>query len=348
MLSVTIDTAVFAPPGIDAPADDVHGFVATLLEWRDAMDEEQVGVYTSKFAPAVLMKCGLYPLRPQLRELLARAQVFEYDANTVAVLAETLLGRSAKIEDALGIDDVLVDDLTIKPDIFAGHAPVTLREEAERCAVVVSIVTQYCNESLIHGHAIVIRAHDFGAAVRVRGVLQDVEHYRNDLSGLPMAPEYFEGSALVCSSFHRLLMSLDEVAVLRAATAEDNVRAAINLALYKQHVTLGRPRDWQDLPDFLIGHEFFASLEAHHVMSGTALAEKVIRAVIETICHENLAATHWLRKGKGGSDAQRMRGKDAAWRRDIDYEYHLHYWECEIGVVELALLVVHNEFSIPE
>jgi len=79
VLSVTIDTAVFAPPPIDAPADEVHGFVATLLDWRDAMDDEEVGVYTTKLAPAVLMKCGLYPLRPQFKRLPAKAGRFLCD-----------------------------------------------------------------------------------------------------------------------------------------------------------------------------------------------------------------------------------------------------------------------------
>lgn len=236
MLSVTIDTAVFAPPAIDAPADDVHSFVATLLEWRDAMDDEHVDVYTSKFAPDVLMKCNLYPIRPQLKELLMHAHVFEYDANTIAVLAETLLRRSTKIETMLGIDDVLVDELTINPDVCSGDAPRRGRALRSRRLH----ASRYCNEPLIQGHAIAIRAQDFGAAVRVKGLLQDIQHYRDDLAGLPMAPEYFEGSALVCSSFHRLLMSLDEVAILRGATGEDHVRAALNVALYKRYVALGK------------------------------------------------------------------------------------------------------------
>lgn len=35
-------------------------------------------------------------------------------------------------------------------------------------------------------------------------------------------------------------------------------------------------------------------------------------------------------------------------RRDIDDEYHLHYWQCRNGAVEIASIVVHNDFSIPE
>ena len=348
MLSVTIDTAVFAPPPIDSAADDVHQFVTTLLEWRDAMEDDRVEVYTSKWAPDVLMNCELYPIRPQLKELLQRAEVLEYDANTIAVLAETLLGRSAKIEDVLGISDVLVEELTIVPNVFSTHLPAPLRLEAERCAIVVSIADQYCNEPLVQAHAIAIRAHDFGSVVRVRGLLQDIEHQRGDLAGLPMAPEYFEGGAFVCSSFHKLLMGLDETAILRAGTTESHARAAINLGLYKRRVAAGQRAVWQDLPSFAIGQEFVASLQEHHVDSGSGLAERLMRAIIETIDHENLGSTHWLRKGAGANDPQRMRGKDAAWRRDIDYEYHLHYWQCHAGHVELARLVVHNDFSIPE
>jgi hypothetical protein len=43
-----------------------------------------------------------------------------------------------------------------------------------------------------------------------------------------------------------------------------------------------------------------------------------------------------------------MRGRDKAQRRDIDYEFHLHYWECANGTIELASVVHHNDFSIPE
>jgi hypothetical protein len=126
------------------------------------------------------------------------------------------------------------------------------------------------------------------------------------------------------------------------------VKAAISVALYKKRFAAGNQTQWQDLPAFRIGSQFLASLDEHHVGSGSGLAEKLIRSILETIDHENLAATHWLRKGAGASDPQRMRGKDAAWRRDVDYEYHLHYWECDAGYVEFARLVVHDDFSIPE
>ena len=348
MLSVTIDTAVFAPPPLGSAEEDVHSFVATLLEWRNAMNDGRLDVYTSVHAPEILGDCDLYPIRPRLKELLRQAAVFEYDANTVAVLAETILNRSAKIEDLLGISDILVDDLTIDPDCFASHSPAALRDEAQRCAAVVSIASRYLDEPSLRCHAIAIRATDVGAALRIRGIILEIAHSRDDLGGLPMAPAYFEGSTFVCGSFHRLLMTLDEVGILRWAKTAVHVATAVKVGVYKKFVSSGNVLPWEELPAFEIGHEFFGSLQTHHVAADSDLAEKLFRAIVETICHENLGATHALRKGRGANDPQRMRGEDAAWRRDVDYEYHLHYWECAKGTVELALVVVHNDFSIPD
>jgi len=42
---------------------------------------------------------------------------------------------------------------------------------------------------------------------------------------------------------------------------------------------------------------------------------------------------------------ERTRGRLKAWRRDIDDQYHLHYWQ-DGEAVELARVVVHNDFRI--
>jgi hypothetical protein len=346
VLSVTIETAVFAPPPIDASTEVVRSFVETLLEWKEAMDDERLDVYTSGFAADVLINCNLYPIRPQLKALLAQSAVFEYDANTVAVLAETILNRSSKIEDKLGISDILVSELALNPDVFAHYTPSQLLDDAQRCVIVLSLANRFVNEPMLRGHAIAIRTTNLATAVQVKCIIQDIEHTRGDLGELPLAPDHFEGSILVCSSSHHLLMSVSEVEMLRSATDERHLTAAIRVGLYKRYVSSGQPVRWQDLPTFFFGHDFIASLTRHHVTSGSGLAERLMRALVETISHDKLDATHALRSGQGAGDTQRTRGSDLAWRRDIDRDFHLHYWERDTGFVELAALVVHNDFSI--
>ena len=74
------------------------------------------------------------------------------------------------------------------------------------------------------------------------------------------------------------------------------------------------------------------------------------KSIAEAADRVNLAATHALRVDQSGGSPHRRRSADraAAWRRDVDDEYHLHYWECVDGMLELASIVPHNDFSIPE
>jgi hypothetical protein len=348
VLGVTIDTAVFAPPPIGSVAGDVFRFIETLLHWKDAMDDGAIDIYRSKFAQEVLMRCDLYPMRPQLKQLFAGAGVVAYDANTVGVWAEKLFSGSIEIEPILGISDVLLGDLTVDPDVFAAIAPDALRDEAHRCAVILSVANRFGPEEILRAHAMAVRAAGVRNAINVRALIEDIEHSRQDLDGLALAPQYFDGSVVACSGFNDFLLSLDAVTILRAATGSEDVAVAVRLGLYRAWSTRGNPRDWSDLPSFRLGLHFFDSLVEHHVMSGSGLADRVMRCLLETVGHEKLADTHALRTGQGGGNPQRARGKDLAWRRDVDREYHLHYWECDTGIVELARLVVHNDFSIPE
>ena len=297
MLGVTIDTAVFAPPPIGSVAGDVYRFIETLLHWKDAMDDGAIDIYRSKFAQEVLMRCDLYPMRPQLKQLFAGAGIVEYDANTVGVWAEKLFSGSIEIEPILGISDVLLGDLTVDPDVFAAIAPDALREEAHRCAVILSVANRFGPEEILRAHAMAVRAAGVRNAINVRALIEDIEHSRQDLDGLALAPEYFDGSVVACSGFDDFLLSLDAATILRAATGSEDVGVAVRLGLYRALSTRGNPRDWSDLPSFRLGLHFFDSLVEHHVMSGSGLADRVMRCLLETVGHEKLADTHALRTG---------------------------------------------------
>ena len=54
-----------------------------------------------------------------------------------------------------------------------------------------------------------------------------------------------------------------------------------------------------------------------------------LRAAADAIDRQKMSAVHALRTGEGGDNPQRLRERDSAkaWRRDVDHEYHLHYWD---------------------
>jgi hypothetical protein len=74
---------------------------------------------------------------------------------------------------------------------------------------------------------------------------------------------------------------------------------------------------------------------------------RLLRACAELLSGNNMAASHWLRVGKGGNDKQRSRDHWRAWRHDIDNEFHLHYWRYGTRI-EIANVVVHSDFNISD
>jgi len=346
MLSATIDASVLAAPSASATPDEVYKYVDTLLDWRKLLDQPWVAIYMSEHATGALLDDGVYPFRDALKRLFAASGVVEYDANTLTQFAERLLKLTPTFETHFRLRDVLLENVATDPDILSLAIGEAMSSDLARCVVLIAILRNHCRDS-VPNHSLVLRQVD-RAMVTVRALIHELEHGRKDLLDLPSPPEFFEGTVLVCESFRGLINNLDEGAVLNAATDEIGIRVAIRIALYKSRLARGLEPEWEDVSGLHIGSSFHETLRRCCQGQPRHFAAKVLRAIIETVDQQNVRAVHALRMGRGGSDPQRMRGRDKAMRRDIDHEYHLHYWQCEDGSVELAAVVVHNDFSIPE
>lgn len=342
--SVTIDAGVLSVPVKNGTAEDADRYVETILDWSKLLDEPWVAIYMSERASNALFNDDLYPLRDHLKQLFAANGIVEYDVNTVAVVVDRLLQLTPSFETFFSIREVLTDNLTLEPDLLRMCAGDGLRSELTRCVVLIAILRQHCPQDA-REHLLILRNANC-KIVRVRAQLHDLEQARADLGALVFHPEYFEGEVLVCDDFRGLVECLDESAILLRARDDLGIETAIRVALYKSRLAKQSAPEWDDVPRHRIGARFIASIQAVHPKD--ELASRVLRAVVETLHRTNMADTHALRTGPGGGDPPRVRGKDSAMRRDIDYEYHLHYWQCADGTVELASVVVHNDFSIPE
>ena len=347
MPSVTIDAGVLAAPPEQGSADDVHRYVETLLDWSQLLDEPWVAIYMSERASEVLFADGLFPLRDQLKRLFAASGIVEYDVNTVATVVDRLLQLTPSFETYFSIRDVLAEDLTTEPDILRLCSGTRLQSDLARCVVLIAILRRHCQEP-VQDHSLILRRAP-GRTVRVRALIQLLEHQRSDLGATPVPPEYFEGDVLVCDDFRGLIECLDEAAILLKAADDVGVETAIRIAVYKARLARGAAPEWDDVPDHRVGHAFRSLLQGIHPTQ--QLASRLLRAIVETLEQTNMAATHWLRTGPGGDNPQRVRGSDQAkaWRRDIDREHHLQYWACEDDTIEFASVSFpHDDFTIPE
>lgn len=346
MLDLTIDAGVIAVPSPVHSAEVVHDYVDTLLDWSKLLEEPWVAIHISEGASEALFADGLYPLREQLRTLFGDHGIVEYDVNTVAKLIDKLLTLTPSFETYYRVKDVLADALDTDPDIIKLTTHNGLQSDLARCVILIAILRKHCRQPLA-GHSLILRSAP-DSIVRVRAQIHDIEHERDDLPALPSPPEYFEGDILVCDDFKGLVRCLDEGAILTEACDSSGVELAIKIALFKASLAWGQEPNWSDTRTPVIGASFLETCRECCRDQGGGLSPRILRAIVETMQSQNMAAVHALRTGKGGDDPQRMRGNDKAQRRDIDYEFHLHYWECANELVELASVVHHNDFSIPE
>lgn len=98
-------------------------------------------------------------------------------------------------------------------------------------------------------------------------------------------------------------------------------------------------------PNFVLYDTFFKSMRDLNFHKDEAKIDSLLRALFEEIMNLNMKDTHELREGRSGGSNQISHNGYLAWRRDIDYEYHLHYWKKGNELV-FTDVVPHNVFKI--
>lgn len=346
MLSVTIDAGVLAVPHVGCDKDEVSKYVHTLLDLSKLLGEHWIDIHMSEQSCGALFEDGLYPIRTHIKELFNINGIEEYDANTVAKILDKLLMCTTNFETYYKIKEILYEHLNTDPDISSLIPHKRIQANLDRCITLIAILCKHCSQHL-GVHTLILREAP-SPVVHVKAHIYEIEHTRDDVQDLPAPPEFFEGDVSVCYDFRGLIDCLDESAILVDAPDNFGIELAIRIALFKKESPQGNSSDWEKVNVPTIGASFREICQQVCAAQGTSVPPKILRAIVETIQGHNLQAVHALRTGSGGNDPQRMRGGDKAQRRDIDTELHLHYWECADGTIELASVVYHNDFSIPE
>ena len=345
MPSVTIDAGALAVPPHNVSAEDAHSYVISILGWSRLIDCSWMEVNMSQCSSEALVKDGLFPFYPQLRKLIADTGIENFDANTVNTVILKLLAQSQQtFEEYFGVSNVKSEELCVSPDILCLSVGDALRSDLSRCLILTAILRK-CSRKSVHSHALVLR-HAPSQVVNVRAVIKEIQHDRSDLGDLPVYPEVFEGEVLTCDDFGGLIECLDGASMLASAQDKMGISAAVRVALFTSRLKRGERARWDELPKFRVGDNFLATALKACRREG-ALPGKILRAMVETLDGLNLDYVHALRSGEGGGNPQQIRGKDRAWRRDIDPSHHLHYWSCADRIVELAdVSFPHDDFSI--
>lgn len=344
---VLIDAGILATPSPDDGPSHIHEYVETLLHWNRLLDEPWILVRLGEHVNEALYDAGLLPFRPTLQKAFDKYQIKQYDVNTIAPIFERLLRHTPHFETHFKIHDVEYDNFSSDPDLSSLRAGSTLApdlDDLERFIVLISILQNHSDASLI-----VKNASESGK-IEVQASISDIDPKWDDMDDIPSPPEAFKGNVIVCDNFTDLIKSVDETRIWTPASdSAADFETALQLAIFKHRLDRGDDSDWPIKIPIILGPMFIGSIKKCFEGGWKNIAFKTLRSIAEVVDEIDMAKTHGIRKSKGGNSHQRERAGDGAkaWRRDIDYEYHLHYWK-KGELIELASIVPHNDFSIPE
>ena len=344
---VTIDASVLAVPQIGCSLAEAISYIENIIDWSILLDEPWVDISLTERSPSALFLDELYPLRDHLRTLFTSHHITEFDVNTVARVVDRLLNLTPSFESYFKIIEILFEeDIDTDPDIIRLVATPKLRFELARCVLLLAILRLHCKQPL-GGHSLILR-HAPAALISVRAKIHEIEHDRADINNLVYQPDFFTGDLLACDNFRGLIECLDELSILTGADDELGIEIAIRVYSYKEKLRRKEEPEWDSLIIPRIGHEFRRTCQSCCHDQGNFLPPRILRSIFHTIENERLELVHALRRGPGPNDAQITRNRDRAQRRDIDHEFHLHYWLCEDGNIELASVVYHHDVAIPD
>jgi hypothetical protein len=337
-LSITIDpSSLVIRPELDVDILEEH--VLDLVDLSQSVRDKWLFTQLIANALETLAEAGLLPLRNVLEEQLKRAGVTSVGSRDLEQVIFSLLEHSVALEDALLVSAVLSDQLVIEPaSAVADLAPPMAEARTLTLELLALGIAHRCvpaGDILTLGGA--------NGTVSVSGVLDSFDPIHDSCS---LTPGAFAASLTLHSSMSSLRMVCRTTDLLRSPVDDSQVIAAIGLETYRL-LGSSAPVAWSDIPEIHLGASFTDSLRNVGAFTSPALARRILVAAAEVVCQTGLRKTHSLRtNSKGGSASVRL-GSWNAFRHDVDYEIHLHYWRGDDGRVELAAAVFHNDFEIP-
>lgn len=127
-------------------------------------------------------------------------------------------------------------------------------------------------------------------------------------------------------------------------TPEEAVRHAILLTWVAQIPSYDKPR--QPLPDYRLSPGFADSMRGFD----DDRQAKALRAIVDLLVGNKNRTSHHLRHGDAGPPRTRAEDGAIAWRVYIEENTpqarRLHYWLLKGGEIELARVVLHDDYSI--
>ncbi|MGH7180115.1 MAG: hypothetical protein ACREJC_22245 [Tepidisphaeraceae bacterium] len=342
MQRVILDPFLLACPDPEQGREAALRFVNSILACRELREVGWIDALISEEAAELLFAGDYYPGWNRLKSIVRIAGVEHVQPKDVLSVISAILTKSRTFESWITLCDIHVKSHSCSPlDAFLNRPPAFIDELAR---LLLLILLARSLGRLEGWNGILFTRADFAsfADVSVSGV---VDFQVSEPDRLEYDYSIAQSIARICCSRVALHASVSALQLWLSANHDaDTLHAAIRVLAIQVRPDLLEASD-NMLRRWWFGPQFIKTAREHGFLDEPPKAQRLMRAIVETILGDNLTATHALRSSPGGGSEQLSRGDKKAWRRDVDYEYHLHYWVSPRGH-ELYSVVLHNDFSI--
>ena len=339
MQNLFIDSLLFACPKLEEGKSSFESYIDNILGWRDLATSEWSNLFTLRETIEVLYNVERYPLHPHLRMAISKYEINYIQPQDIITIVDSLLAKIAKIQDHLSIEDSLYNLVSLSPEI---------NEREEIFKIKISDLLTYAslkclidneNENLQK----ILLAQRHITSIDICSDIQILEFKNKDLSN--NTPITLCNSFSCFPDYTSYCLQIDCV-LIWSRTKDTNIRKeAIKLYAFQRANNLGIKRNLEEIANYQLKDSFLSSISALNLETNAAKLKLLLQTMSDVILNINLQNTHALRKGPKGNDPQICEGQWKAWRMDIDYEYHLHYWK-KAETIIFSKMVLHNDFSI--
>lgn len=346
MSNLIIDSPLLACPNpINFPAEEFEDIFLDYLQGISDVSKlrancKSVKVWHDRDLSAVLHEEKCYPFRHALLPAFNVLSIdVDFQLQDINVLAMSLLEKTLCFEEIGAINDVAVTECEMIVDVISERS----KNITDHLCRQISLALPLLGDGKIFNANTYLASKVFkkdSPDVKVEYLLELIECTDGTCIDVNIP------ARIEISNFHSIdtLLKRSDLSSWWASGHENAAIDALCIAVAREgenpfeEIALLRSR-------FTFGKEFFPSAQKHGFMHDHPKISKLLRACSDLAVGRNLANSHALRTGRGGDDPQRTRGDWKAWRHDVDYEFHIHYWK-NGSDIEVSNLVVHNDFCI--
>lgn len=345
MHTIFIDTSALACPrvkeGSDGERRALNRYIARLLDLEKLLHSSAFRALISRSSAELLFEANLYPIHNELRNSLSVTGLdSELQSSDVVKVLDKLLKELPLLEELIELDSFLHE---------LGHLDtpsIILTDEYSREELIYQYIALgigdlignfSAGETWILGEA---KECNGVEAVKVLAKIIEIDWLSDEIHLTP--PIEIDAKFPFKMEVLDIQCAID-LATFRRKPSNEFIQELIELALLQRQTkeVLHAALDWT------LGADFAHTVEALHVQNNSTVFRALLDTCVDIICETRMTQTHRLRSGEGGANEPRRSGNFIAWRRDIDAEFHLHYW-LSGNRCELASVVVHNDFTIPD